>query len=106
MFKYTKSNNFYKPEASLKRLGDILINRLLLSVQEVSLSTVLVMKYSDGTIEFRDRSSMIVLSRDDITKQVSSLFQVGFDFLAASPSKLLESYCLSSARSLTFARRA
>lgn len=64
-----------------------MINRLLLSIQEVSLSTVLAMKFSDGTIEFRDRSSMTVLGRDDVDKQISSLSQVGFDFLDVGPSK-------------------
>lgn len=64
-----------------------MINRLILFIQEVSLGTVLAMKYSDGTIEFRDRSNMAVLGRDDMNKQVSSLSQVGFDFPDIGPSK-------------------
>ncbi len=56
------------------------MNYLLLSVQEACLSTVLAMTYSDGTIEFRDRTSVDILPRDDSTKQVSSMSQVGFEF--------------------------
>ena len=38
------------------------------------------MTYSDGVIEFRDRSTMEVLPRDETMDQVSSLGQVGFEF--------------------------
>lgn len=38
------------------------------------------MQYSDGGIEFRDRTNLDVLPRDDVTMQVSSLSQVGFEF--------------------------
>lgn len=73
---------------SVKRLGDVIINRLLISLQDVYLSTVLVLTYSDGTIEFRDRIGLGVLARDDISKQVSSMYQVGFDFCDAGACKL------------------
>lgn len=46
------------------------------------------MQFSDGVIEFRDRSSMTVLGKDDIEKQVSSLFQIGFEFPDVGPSNL------------------
>lgn len=46
----------------------------------MSLSTVLSLQYSDGVIEFRDRTSLEVLARDDYLTQVSSLSQVGFEF--------------------------
>lgn len=46
------------------------------------------MQFVDGVIEFRDRSSMTVLGRDDIEKQVSSLFQIGFEFPDVGPSNL------------------
>lgn len=74
------ANKSPKAESSLKRLDDIHVNRILLSVQEISLGTVLVMKYGDGVIEFRDRTSMEVISRDETRNQVSSLSQVGFKF--------------------------
>lgn len=70
----------HKSEISFKRLDDVVINRLLLSVQDACLSTILALTYSDGTIEFRDRTGVGILARDDISKQVSSMYQVGFDF--------------------------
>ena len=56
------------------------INRILCSIQQISLGTVLVLTYSDGAIEFRDRTTMEVLPRDERMDQVSSLGQIGFDF--------------------------
>lgn len=70
----------HKSELSVKRLEDVIINRLLLSLQDVYLSTILVLTYGDGSIEFRDRTGVGVLPRDDIARQVSSMYQVGFDF--------------------------
>lgn len=49
-------------------------------MHELSLSTVLGLQYSDGVIEFRDRTNLEVLARDDVLTQVSSLSQVGFEF--------------------------
>lgn len=49
-------------------------------MHELSLSTVLGLQYSDGVIEFRDRTKLEVLARDDVLIQVSSLSQVGFEF--------------------------
>lgn len=46
----------------------------------MSLSTVLGLQYSDGVIEFRDRTNLEILARDDYLTQVSSLSQVGFEF--------------------------
>ena len=63
------------------------VNRGLCSVQQISLSTVLVLTYSDGTVEFRDRTTMDVLPRDETMDQVSSLGQVGFDFPDTGPRK-------------------
>lgn len=63
------------------------VNRVLLSIQQICLSTVLVFAYSDGVIEFRDRTTMEVLPRDEKIDQVSSLGQVGFDFQETGPCK-------------------
>ncbi|MCJ1266503.1 mediator complex subunit [Lobaria immixta] len=81
----SKRPNFSSPgelpsELSVKRSEDVVINRLLLSLQDVYLSTILVLTYGDGSIEFRDRTGVGVLPRDDIARQVSSMYQVGFDF--------------------------
>ncbi len=63
------------------------VNKILLSIQQISLSTVLVFTYSDGVVEFRDRTTMEVLPRDERMDQVSSLGQVGFDFPETGPRK-------------------
>jgi len=66
-------------------VNDVTVNRILCSVQQISLSTVLVLTYSDGTIESRDRIIMEALPRDERLDQVSSLGQVGFDFPDTDP---------------------
>lgn len=70
----------HKSEFSAQRLDDVVVNRLLLSLQDAYMSTILVLTYSDGTIEFRDRTGVGNLARDDVSQQVSSMYQVGFDF--------------------------
>lgn len=64
----------------LRRRDDLIITRLIVSIHELSFSAVLGLQYSDGVVEFRDRTNLEVLARDDYLNQVSSLSQVGFEF--------------------------
>lgn len=63
----------------MKRSNDILLPRALLSIQHMSLRPVLAMVYCEGSIEYRDTTTMNVIPRDG-KDQISSLAQVGLYF--------------------------
>lgn len=73
-----------KAEYLLRRSSDLLVPRSLLSVQQINASTTLAMVYSDGLVEFRDRTTMEVLPPDG-SGQISSLHQIGFAFFDSAP---------------------
>lgn len=58
--------------------------KTLLCIKELNVGIVLAMIYSDGSVEYRDRTSMELLPRDGID-QISSLAQVGFNFPLGNP---------------------
>ncbi|KAL8784654.1 MAG: hypothetical protein Q9195_008957 [Heterodermia aff. obscurata] len=67
-------------EVTVKRLPDTYIPKVFLHVQQLRLSTILAIAFSDGSIEVRDRHTMEVISQDDVVEQVSGLDQIGFEF--------------------------
>ena len=60
------------------------MTKTLLSLQQLNVGTALVMNYSDGSVEFRDRVTLDLLPRDG-NDRISSLAQVGFNFPARGP---------------------
>lgn len=85
----------------MRRADDILIAKTLLAIQQVNVSTVLAMIYSDGSVEFRDRTTMQILSSDDNGSQISSLYQIGFNFLGARPCESFHAISRRSMQDLT-----
>ncbi|KAL9116271.1 MAG: hypothetical protein Q9187_007206, partial [Circinaria calcarea] len=75
----SSSSTDLKREATLKRLDDVHNDRVLIHIQQLSLSSILAMAYSDGSIEFRDRVTLLCLP-DDESEAISSLGQSGFGF--------------------------
>ena len=67
-------------DVTVKRLPDTFIPKIFLSVQQMRLSTLLAIAFSDGSVEFRDRITMELIARDNIRKQISGLGQIGFEF--------------------------
>ena len=67
-------------ETVVRRLTDTFIPKTFMSVQQVRLSTLLEIAFSDGSIELRDRITMDIVLQDNIVEKVSGLCQVGFDF--------------------------
>lgn len=63
----------------MKRSSDILLPRALLSIQHMSLRPVLAMVYCEGSVEYRDTTTMNVIPRDG-KDHISSLAQVGLYF--------------------------
>ncbi|KAG7006694.1 hypothetical protein G7Y79_00013g034660 [Physcia stellaris] len=78
--KSTNSSPDLGTEVTVKRLPDTFIPKIFLSVQQLQLSTILAIAYSDGSIEVRDRLTMEIVQQDNVLEQVSGLGQIGFEF--------------------------
>ena len=74
-------------QTCVRRADDIFIPKTLLTAQQVNVSTALTMVFSDGSVESRDRTTLQVLAPDENNSQISSLYQIGFNFLGARPCK-------------------
>ncbi|KAF1833577.1 hypothetical protein BDW02DRAFT_527345 [Decorospora gaudefroyi] len=70
----------------LKRQPDFALHAVVLAFHPVWYSMLLVFCYSDGTIEFRKRSTMEIIMPDGNTDTVLSLMQAGFVFQHTEPS--------------------
>lgn len=64
----------------MKSLRDTFIPKVFLHVQQLRLSTLLAIAYSDGSIEVRDRLTMDTVAQDNVYEQVAGLGQIGFEF--------------------------
>lgn len=62
------------------------MNRVIVAIRELHLATTLVLCSSDGSVEFRSRSTLDLLPRDD-PDRVSSMAQVGLEFVPGDPCK-------------------
>ncbi|OCL01533.1 hypothetical protein AOQ84DRAFT_443946 [Glonium stellatum] len=84
----------------LRRLSDMPTNSLVLSLFPVWYNMILVLCQSDGSIEFRNRASMDVITADYIQDKVSTLPQAGFAFSTAEPTlhiALSANHCVAAA---------
>lgn len=82
----------------LKRATDFPMHAVVLACIPVWYHMLLAFCYSDGTIEFRKRSTMEILVNDGNTDTVTSLFQAGFAFPHGEPSlhvALSPNYCMA-----------
>ncbi|EUC46444.1 hypothetical protein COCMIDRAFT_4478 [Bipolaris oryzae ATCC 44560] len=70
----------------LKRQPDFALHSVVLDFYPMWYNMLLAFCYSDGSIEFRKRSTMEVIMPDDNTDNVTSLLQAGFIFQHAEPS--------------------
>ncbi|KAF2639884.1 hypothetical protein P280DRAFT_454076 [Massarina eburnea CBS 473.64] len=71
---------------ALKRQQDTMMHSIVLSFVPVWYSMILSFIYSDGTIEFRKRSTMATIAPDYAIDAVTSMPQAGFSFTAYEPA--------------------
>lgn len=72
-------------EVTLTKMPSVIVHRAIVAVQQLNLGTTLVFCTSDGGVEFRNRTTLDSLPRDDTLAQASSIAQVGLGFLDSSP---------------------
>ncbi|KAF2833269.1 hypothetical protein CC86DRAFT_365215, partial [Ophiobolus disseminans] len=70
----------------LRRQPDYPLLSVVLATYPLWYNMLLAFAYSDGTIEFRKRSSMEVIMPDSSTDTITSLLQAGFAFPQTEPS--------------------
>jgi mediator of RNA polymerase II transcription subunit 16 len=70
----------------LKRQVDFTLHSVVLATYPLWYNMLLAYYYSDGTIEFRKRSTMEIVMPDGNTDTITSLLQAGFAFAPAEPS--------------------
>ncbi len=75
-------------ELLFRRLPEIELNSVIVSVQQLNLGTTLAFCLSNGTVEFRNRPGLDLLPPDNSPDRASSLAQVGLEFPPGSPSEL------------------
>jgi mediator of RNA polymerase II transcription subunit 16 len=83
---------------NLRRQMDFSLHSVVLATYPVWYNMLLAFCYSDGTIEFRKRSTMETIMPDGNTDMVTSILQAGFAFPAAEASlhiALSPSHCMA-----------
>ncbi|KAI9775375.1 MAG: mediator complex subunit [Candelina submexicana] len=83
------------PSIALRRLDDVVLNDMVVSVHQVNASTVIAFALSAGSITFLDRASMKIIMPDENHEKVSSMPQSGFVFAN-------DTHCLDVALSPNF----
>jgi mediator of RNA polymerase II transcription subunit 16, fungi type len=68
-------------------MSDLTIRKAILAIERVNSSTTIAISYGDGSIEFRDRSSMAPIIANEEFNRVSSMPQAGFAFPTDDPCK-------------------
>ena len=68
-------------------MSDITVRKAILAIERINSSTAIAISYGDGSIEFRDRSSMVPITVNEEFNRVSSMPQAGFAFPINDPCK-------------------
>ncbi|KAF1817517.1 hypothetical protein P152DRAFT_21888 [Eremomyces bilateralis CBS 781.70] len=74
-------------------------NVAVISIVSLRFNTVLAVAYADGSIEFRDRSTMSTIVTEQDPAEIYTLMQGGFAFLNAPPSLHIAfspNYCIAA----------
>ena len=58
-------------------------------MQQLNVGTILAFLFSDGSVEFRDRTTLDILGTDQNNDQIASLPQIGFGFVDSRLCELL-----------------
>ncbi|MCJ1251659.1 mediator complex subunit [Trapelia coarctata] len=83
--KKASSPSTLKEETALRRLEDVRLDRIVVQIQLLSDNITLSIAYSDGSVEFRDRTTLQNLPLDDMPNKATSLPQIGFRFGIVEP---------------------
>ncbi|CCC10210.1 unnamed protein product [Sordaria macrospora k-hell] len=73
------------PMTRLRKLDSVVIPKIVVSVQVMYLGKVVCFAFSDGTIQYRDRVTMMEMFNEHIVHRVLSPHDVGFQYTNDTP---------------------
>ncbi|CZT50349.1 uncharacterized protein RSE6_11318 [Rhynchosporium secalis] len=85
-----------QPVAHLKKLESVTISKIAVAIEAMNNGKVIFFAYSDSSIEYRDRASMLETFNDGNLGRVWHLSQIGFSYTEHEPClqvALSPSYC-------------
>jgi mediator of RNA polymerase II transcription subunit 16, fungi type len=71
----------------LRKLDSIVVNKVIVGLHIVQFGKVVCVAFSDGTVEYRERSTMNEIYNEANPEKIMNLSQVGFTFTEDSPCK-------------------
>lgn len=74
------SSNELPMVTKLRKLEPIILNKILIKLQTMHFGRTLILNYSDGSVEYRDRYTFDELYNTDDMNQITHLRQVGWEF--------------------------
>jgi hypothetical protein len=72
----------------LKKLESFTVNKTLLAITSMNLGKVVCFAYSDSSVEYRDRTTMLETFNDGDIDKVWHLSQIGFSYTEDEPCKV------------------
>ncbi|KAK0618557.1 mediator complex, subunit Med16 [Bombardia bombarda] len=69
----------------LRKLEPIILPKIIVSIHTMQLGRVLCFAFSDGTVQYRDRFTMNEIYNEQDLNAVTSLHQIGFQFVDETP---------------------
>lgn len=73
--------------SNLNKAEPIILNKAVIGFHSIHFGKVLVLTFSDGTVEYRDRFTFQELYTDEDMSKVMNLRQVGWTFTDNGPCK-------------------
>lgn len=72
--------------AALRKRDSIIINKIIVSVETTMQGRVICFGFSDGTVQYRERTTLAEIVHEESQKQIMILQQAGFHFADEKPS--------------------
>lgn len=71
----------------MRKLEGFTVNKVVLSMTSINLDRIICFAYSDGSIEYRDRISLVEIYTQGSLDRFSHLSQIGFSYSYEEPCK-------------------
>jgi mediator of RNA polymerase II transcription subunit 16 len=80
--------NSQQPAVSLRKLESFTVNKIVINVESIAFDKIICFGYSDGTLEYRDRSSITESYSNDNMEKFSHISRIGFSYSDEEPCEL------------------
>jgi mediator of RNA polymerase II transcription subunit 16 len=80
----------YQSVHFLKKLESFTVNKIAIAMQPMNLGKILCFAYSDSSVDYRDRNTMLETFTDGDLDRVWHLSQIGFSYTEDEPCRFLD----------------